>query len=50
MLSNTWGTLPRLDCGEANQDYHYGATYEVRWVPEDNDEPGQQCTYDRYTW
>lgn len=37
-----------FDCGKSDLliDYHYGATYEVRWVPEDADAPGQQCTYD----
>jgi|GEM_PF-1084723 len=35
-----------LDCGSASQTYHYGATYEIRWVPEDAGRPGQQCTYD----
>ncbi len=27
-------------------NYHYGATYEVRWVPNISEKPGQQCTYD----
>jgi len=35
-----------LDCGEASQDYHYGATYEIRWAPSEAGKPGQQCTYD----
>jgi hypothetical protein len=35
-----------LDCGEASQTYHYGATFEVRWVPAADGQPGQQCTYD----
>jgi hypothetical protein len=26
-------------------DYHYGATYEIRWA-KDEESPGQQCTYD----
>ncbi|MFC5047652.1 hypothetical protein ACFSTE_06040 [Aquimarina hainanensis] len=34
------------DCGAANQDYHYGATTEVRWIPDGKKFPGQQCTYD----
>jgi hypothetical protein len=37
-----------IRCGNALtlQDYHYGATNEARWIPFDNDTPGQQCTYD----
>ncbi|NUQ25064.1 MAG: hypothetical protein HUU34_14040 [Saprospiraceae bacterium] len=35
-----------VDCGPAAQAYHYGATYEIRWAPEEADNPGQQCTYD----
>jgi hypothetical protein len=35
-----------MDCGPANQTYHYGATTEVRWKPPRHGEPGQQCTYD----
>lgn len=35
-----------LDCGEASQTYHYGATFEVRWAPAADGQPGQQCTYD----
>lgn len=34
------------DCGLANQSFHYGATYEVRWFPSVIGNPGQQCTYD----
>jgi len=26
--------------------YHYGAQFEARWIPIDDDAPGQQCTYD----
>lgn len=33
------------DCGSASDDFHYGATYEVRWYPEEDGLPGQQCTY-----
>ena len=33
------------DCGGANQDFHYGAKYEVRWLPDDVGSAGQQCTY-----
>ena len=33
------------DCGEANQDFHYGACYEIRWLPSESGRPGQQCTY-----
>lgn len=36
-----------LDCGTASQAYHYGAKYEVRWVPDQSEKPGQQCTYDQ---
>ncbi|HYC40453.1 MAG TPA: hypothetical protein VEB63_08180 [Chitinophagaceae bacterium] len=35
-----------MDCGKANQTYHYGATTEVRWKPNKPGQPGQQCTYD----
>ena len=35
-----------LDCGEASQLHHYGARYEIRWIPPSNGSPGQQCTYD----
>ena len=35
-----------LVCGEASQEHHYGATYEIRWIPPANGAPGQQCTYD----
>ena len=37
-----------LKCGSPyNDHYHYGATYEARWVPkDDSDAPGQQCMYD----
>ncbi len=35
------------DCGDASQVFHYGAAYEVRWLPdEEGNIPGQQCTYD----
>lgn len=34
------------NCGSANQDYHYGAAFEVRWLPSTAAQPGQQCTYD----
>jgi hypothetical protein len=34
------------DKGAADQDYHYGATNEVRWIPSKGGDPGQQCTYD----
>jgi hypothetical protein len=30
-----------------DQDYHYGAAYETRWVPATKGGPGQQCTYDQ---
>ncbi|MEO1259841.1 MAG: VWA domain-containing protein [Bacteroidota bacterium] len=33
------------DCGEANQAFHYGAAYEVRWLPDVANSSGQQCTY-----
>lgn len=33
------------DCGDALQAFHYGAKYEVRWNPDEEGEPGQQCTY-----
>lgn len=36
-----------LQCDEANQEFHYGATYEARWVPSTKWKPGQQCTYDQ---
>lgn len=36
-----------LDCGDASQEYHYGATHEVRWKPSKPGKPGQQCTYDK---
>ena len=26
-------------------DFHHGATYEARWIPNNSGEPGQQCTY-----
>jgi hypothetical protein len=35
-----------MDCGAANQTYHYGASTEVRWKPSKHGQPGQQCTYD----
>ena len=35
------------DCGGANQDFHYGAASEVRWIPPKAGQPGQQCTYDQ---
>lgn len=37
-----------LDCGKSDllQQFHYGATYEVRWAPGNTDQAGQQCTYD----
>ncbi|MDX2245755.1 MAG: hypothetical protein SF052_03200 [Bacteroidia bacterium] len=35
-----------INCGSASQEYHYGATFEIRWVPNESGEPGQQCTYD----
>lgn len=35
------------NCGEASSTFHYGATFEARWVPDDEGEPGQQCTYDQ---
>jgi len=35
-----------IDCGSASQEYHYGATFEIRWVPDEAGDPGQQCTYD----
>lgn len=31
----------------ASQSFHYGAAFEARWVPDDDGEPGQQCTYDQ---
>jgi hypothetical protein len=34
------------DCGTASADFHYGAAYEVRWLPSSSGRPGQQCTYD----
>lgn len=40
-MCGTW-----IDCGAASQEYHYGATYEIRWVPDQPNDPGQQCTYD----
>lgn len=33
-------------CGSADQDFHYGAVYEARWLPAVEGWPGQQCTYD----
>ena len=33
-------------CGDASQEFHYGATYEIRWLPDEAGAPGQQCTYD----
>jgi len=30
----------------ADQTYHYGATNEARWMPDQSGESGQQCTYD----
>lgn len=35
-----------IDCGAADQDYHFGASFEIRWVPNIAGQPGQQCTYD----
>lgn len=34
------------DCGSASEDFHYGATYEVRWYANEENKAGQQCTYD----
>ncbi|MEM7656108.1 MAG: hypothetical protein AAF399_08270 [Bacteroidota bacterium] len=34
------------DCEDASQAFHYGATHEVRWIPDAEDGAGQQCTYD----
>ncbi|MFT5766067.1 MAG: hypothetical protein ACI8X3_003505 [Saprospiraceae bacterium] len=34
------------DCGGANQDYHFGGTSEVRWLPASTGAAGQQCVYD----
>lgn len=28
------------------QTFHYGASKEVRWTPDELNKPGQQCTYD----
>lgn len=36
-----------LDCGKANQDFHYGSSTEVRWAPPKAGMSGQQCTYDK---
>ncbi|CAH1001750.1 hypothetical protein LEM8419_02656 [Neolewinella maritima] len=33
-------------CPEASQEFHYGATHEIRWIPDESRAPGQQCTYD----
>lgn len=35
-----------VDCGDASQVFHYGAAKEVRWLPDDENSSGQQCTYD----
>ena len=35
-----------VDCGDASQTFHFGATYEVRWTPSVSENAGQQCTYD----
>ena len=37
-----------LKCGNSLllSDFHYGAAKEARWIPFDDDTPGQQCTYD----
>lgn len=44
---NCWGGV-WSDCGDANQDFHYGAHKEVRWYSENEKFlPGQQCTYDK---
>lgn len=32
-------------CGGASTDFHYGATYEARWLPAGTAQAGQQCTY-----
>jgi hypothetical protein len=32
-------------CGNADPDFHYGATFEARWLPAVEGWPGQQCTY-----
>lgn len=34
------------DCGNASQEFHYGATFEVRWSPNEAGKAGQQCMYD----
>ncbi|MFT5765764.1 MAG: hypothetical protein ACI8X3_003201 [Saprospiraceae bacterium] len=36
------------DCDSSSklQEYHYGASYEIRWIPDQANQPGQQCTYD----
>ena len=39
--AGTW-----LKCDEASQTYHFGATSEARWVPDELGAAGQQCTYD----
>lgn len=33
-------------CGDADQNFHPGATFEARWFPRISLRPGQQCTYD----
>ncbi|MFT6333979.1 MAG: hypothetical protein ACJATI_000711 [Halioglobus sp.] len=37
-----------IKCGNALtlETFHYGAVNEARWIPFDDDTPGQQCTYD----
>jgi len=33
-------------CPEASEAFHFGAAFELRWVPDEENLPGQQCTYD----
>ncbi|WNJ20099.1 hypothetical protein [Pontibacter sp. G13] len=37
-----------VDCGKpaSLEIYHYGASFEVRWLPDEFGAAGQQCTYD----
>jgi hypothetical protein len=44
--AGTWKDFGGADPWYSLHDFHYGAVSEVRWLPTQKGNPGQQCTYD----
>lgn len=49
LRSNLKTTCPagKWESFSVNDDYHIGANFEYRWIPNESRKPGQQCTYDK---